>query len=72
MKYLNYYDGDDNHKSDDYERKIDKALDDAIASLLVDGFVISEEQRQEIKRIFLNDNHIELLYKRRYYKNVKR
>ena len=47
MKYVNYTDSDSYSLSKDYEEIVERALNSAIANLLVDGIIITEEQKEK-------------------------
>ena len=42
------------YKDDNYEDLIDNAINEAIANLAMEGFVITDEERKELKEEFLS------------------
>lgn len=48
----------------DYERKIDDAINKAIANLALEGFVVTEEEKENLKKEFLNNINIKVLVKK--------
>lgn len=72
MKYVNYTDSDSYSLSKDYDEIIEKALNSAIANLLIDGIIITEEQKENLKKQLLKDEKVKvLLYKKRCDNNDK-
>lgn len=72
MKYVNYTDSDSYSLSKDYEEIVERALNSAIANLLVDGIIITEEQKENLKKQLLKDEKVKvLLYKKRCDNNDK-
>lgn len=49
------------YKEDNYEDLIDNAINEAIANLAMEGFVITDEERKELKEEFLSNYNIKIL-----------
>lgn len=49
------------YKDDNYEDLIDNAINEAIANLAMEGFVITDEERKELKEEFLSNYNIKIL-----------
>lgn len=51
----------DSEKNNDYEKLVEKAVSEAVASFAIDGIIISEEERESIKQYFMKNPKILLL-----------
>ncbi len=51
----------DDEKNKEYEKLVEKAVNDAVASFAIDGIIISEEERESIKQCFMKNSKILLL-----------
>lgn len=49
------------YKDDNYEDLIDNAINEAIANLAMEGFVITDEERKKLKEEFLYNYNIKIL-----------
>lgn len=49
------------YKDDNYEDLIDNAINEAIANLAMEGFVITDEERKKLKEEFLSNYNIKIL-----------
>ena len=49
------------YKDDNYEDLIDNAINEAIANIAMEGFVITDEERKELKEEFLSNYNIKIL-----------
>lgn len=51
----------DDEKNKEYEKLVEKVVNDAVASFAIDGIIISEEERENIKQYFMKNSKILLL-----------
>lgn len=55
-----------------YEKRIDDAIDKAIANMMLEGFIISKEEKNKLKKEFLDTYKIKILTKKIGNKDGKR
>ncbi len=51
--------------SDYCEKMVDKAINNAIANLAMEGFVVTKEEKENLKKEFLDNYKIRILIKKK-------